>query len=132
MKKYMAPAFLAAALLFFIPASAEKIKVLVEGEGEVEQKATADDGIYIKEEKPGLLNKRRVERDKKTEELKKLIENQKAESDIEKEVMDAIISKIITIEEELDRQDRMQFYIITGGLALFAVLLVVIFIRKKE
>ncbi len=132
MRKYVVPAVFLTLCFFFISVHADKIKVLVEGEDEIEKKTTPDDGIYIKEEKPGLLNKRRVERDKKTEELKKLIENQKAESDIEKEVMDAIISKIITIEEELDRQDRMQFYIITGGLALFAVLLVVIFIRKKE
>jgi len=132
-KKIMHYGFLILLFAGFVSAlHAEKMRVLVEGEEEVSSATPDRDGVYIKEENPGILNKRKLERKKKTEELKQLAEKSSAESEIEKEVMDAIILKIIDIEQELDRQDRMQLYTIIGGLVLFGVLAALILIRDRD
>ena len=114
----------------FLFAEEGKIKVVVEGEEEESQveKGVPEDGIYIEGEKPNILNKRKIQRKKKTKELKQIIEK----SNIEREVMDAIISKIIDIEAELDRQDKTQLYTIIGLAISVGIIILLIVIRDRE
>jgi len=123
-------------VVFFLPGLAivsyaekeQKIKVLVEGEDEIE-KGTPEEGIYIESEKrPVIIGKKKYERAKKTKELKELAEK----SSIEKEIMDAIVGKIINIEIEQDRQARMLFWITAGFAIAFIIIVLVIIIREKE
>jgi len=106
----------------------EKMRVIVERENEI-SKAKPSDGVYIKTEPKKMSAAQRVaERKKKTEELKGLVES----SEMEKEVMDAIIGKIIDIESDMERQSKTDRIIIACLAAAIIALLIVILVRTRK
>lgn len=125
MKKIAFIIFLSLFFSFIINSSEEKkIKVIVEGEEEAKTETAKDilpttqKGVYI------LKTTKQIEND--TKKLKEMADNPKIES----EIIDAIISKIIDIESNQQKQMKIIMVLSLLVFLLFVIIILIVIKRK--
>ncbi|HDQ25362.1 MAG TPA: hypothetical protein ENN43_01280 [bacterium] len=115
-KIFLALSFISAAV---VCAEDRQIKVHIEAASDTVVMQTTEPGVYLSTKRNPFLSNI-AEMEKKTTELKAMADK----NVMEREILDAIIIKIVDIEQELERQARIQAVVI-AALALLLVFCVV-------